>query len=112
MGSPALATTRAEGTINKHNNMKVFVFAVAGAGYIRPHCTKALEKITVKKCRLEYTEECSTATKEIGQRISYEKGECKEIEVCKPVHFVPKYGLRPHYGKREAEAKAGYAPHV
>merc|ERR1712121_10114 len=100
MGSPALATTRAEGTINEHNNMKVFValafvFAVAGAGYIRPHCTKALEKITVKKCRLEYTEECSTATKEIGQRISYEKGECKEIEVCKPVHFVPKYGLRP-----------------
>merc|ERR1711872_592037 len=86
-------------------NMKVFVAlalisVVAGSGYIRPHCTKALEKITVKKCRLDYTEECSTATKEVGQRISYEKGECKEIEVCKPVHFVPKYGPRYRYGKR------------
>merc|ERR1711872_415288 len=96
-------------------NMKVFVAlalisVVAGSGYIRPHCTKALEKITVKKCRLDYTEGCSTATKEVGQRISYEKGECKEIEVCKPVHFVPKYGHRHHYGKSEAEAS--YGPHV
>merc|ERR1712212_802156 len=110
MGSPASDTH--EGT-----NMKVFVAlalisVVAGSSYIRPHCTKALEKITVKKCRLDYTEECSTATKEVGQRISYERGECKEIEVCKPVHFVPKYGPRHHYGKREAEAEPSYGPHV
>merc|ERR1711970_964210 len=104
MGSPACDTD--EGT-----NMKVFVAlalisVVAGSGYIRPHCTKALEKITVKKCRLDYTEECSTATKEVGQRVSYEKGECKEIEVCKPVHFVPRHGH--HYGKREADAHHPY----
>merc|ERR1712228_559248 len=106
--SPASDTH--EGTIMKVFVALALISVVAGSGYIRPHCTKALEKITVKKCRLDYTEEWSTATKEVGQRISYEKGECKEIEVCKPVHFVPKYGPRRHYGKREAEAS--YGPHV
>merc|ERR1711872_304755 len=108
--SPAFDTH--EGTIMKVFVALALISVVAGSGYIRPHCTKALGKITVKKCRLDYTEECSTATKEVGQRISYEKGECKEIEVCKPVHFVPKYGPRHHYGKREAEAEASYGPHV
>merc|ERR1712234_79004 len=96
MGSPASDTH--EGTIMKVFVALALISVVAGSGYIRPHCTKALEKITVKKCRLDYTEECSTATKEIG--------------VCKPVHFVPKYGPRHHYGKREAEAEASYGPHV
>merc|ERR1711933_97842 len=45
-----------------------------------------------------HDEECTTELKVVGDKISYEKGECKEVEVCEPVHFVPR-----HVFKREAE---------
>ena len=63
----------------------------------------------MKLCRLEFEKSCNTETKVVGDRVSYEEGECKEIEVCKPVHVVPRLG---HYHKREAEAEAGGYGHV
>merc|ERR1711951_31314 len=108
MGSPALPTHR--GLI-----MKIFVvlgfFGLVAAGPSRyygygPKCSKELETITVKLCRLEFEKSCTTETKVVGDRVTYEKGECKEIEVCKPVHFVPRHGH--HYGKREADAHHPY----
>merc|ERR1711915_73218 len=105
MGSPALINI--EGT-----EMKVFVVLsliglAAGSTYFAhgPKCSRELESITVKACRLEFDKDCTTETKVVGDKVSYEKGECKEIEVCKPVHFVPRYGL---YGKRSADADASY----
>jgi hypothetical protein len=82
---------------------------VAGDGFYGfrahgPACTKELETIMATVCRLEGDEACTTETKVVGENLTYEKGECKEIEVCKPVHFIPKFG--PHYRKREAEAEA------
>merc|ERR1712198_315902 len=108
MGSPALPTHR--GLI-----MKIFVvlgfFGLVAAGPSRyygygPKCSKELETITVKLCRLEFEKSCTTETKVVGDRVTYEKGECREIEVCKPVHFVPRHGH--HYGKREADAHHPY----
>merc|ERR1712168_477006 len=103
MGSPALPTHR--GLI-----MKIFIvlgfLGLVAAGPSRyygygPKCSKELETITVKLCRLEFEKSCTTETKVVGDKVSYEKGECKEVEVCKPVHFVPRYG---HFGKRSADA--------
>merc|ERR1711951_43248 len=109
MGSPALPTHR--GLM-----MKIFVvlgfFGLVAAGPSRyygygPKCSKELETITVKLCRLEFEKSCTTETKVVGDRVTYEKGECKEIEVCKPVHFVPRHGHHPyiHAPEREKETK-------
>merc|ERR1712060_540693 len=43
--------------------------------------------------------------KVVGDRVTYEKGECKEIEVCKAGYYVPRFG---HYGKRAADADASF----
>jgi len=96
--------------------MKVFIILgligmVAASGYgPRPACKKELVTLTLKACRLEAGEkECTSETKVVGDKITYDK-ECKEIEVCKPVHFIPRvaghYG--GGYGKRSAEAEASY----
>merc|ERR1712126_555525 len=103
MGTVQLLHRPLEGTIMKVVIALSLISVVAGAGYIRPHCTKQLETITVKKCRLEYDEACESESKVVGQRVTYEKGDCKEVEVCKPAVFVTKYGLHRHFGKREAE---------
>ena len=32
--------------------------------------------------------------KAVGDRVTYEKGECKEVEVCKPAaYYVPRAGF-------------------
>merc|ERR1712168_1463945 len=103
MGTVQLLHRPLEGTIMKVVIALSLISVAAGAGYLRPHCTKELETITVKKCRLEYDESCASESKVIGQRVTYEKGDCKEVEVCKPAVFVPKYGLHHRYGKREAD---------
>merc|ERR1711997_220711 len=102
MGSPALPPHRGL-------TMKIFVvlgfLGLVAAGPSRyygygPKCSKELETITVKLCRLEFEKSCTTETKVVGDRVSYEKGECKEIEVCKPVHFVPRHGPTTGNGRR------------
>jgi len=85
-----------------------FVGLAAASGYgYGPACTKELVSITVKACRLEAGErECTSETKVVGDKISYDK-ECKEVEVCKPVHFIPRVaGHYGRYGKRSADAEA------
>ena len=60
-------------------------------------CTSAPTTIKVKACRLEQDKVCTTELKVVGDKVSYEKGECKQVEVCKPLaYFVPRTG----YGKR------------
>merc|ERR1711970_1473730 len=88
MGTVQLLHRPLEGTIMKVVIALSLISVAAGAGYLRPRCTKELETITVKKCRLEYDESCASESKVIGQRVTYEKGDCKEVEVCKPAVFV------------------------
>ncbi len=62
-------------------------------------CTSAPTTIKVKACRLEQDKVCTTELKVVGDKVSYEKGECKQVEVCKPLaYFVPRTG----YGKRKS----------
>eukprot|EP00091_Calanus_sinicus_P012687 TRINITY_DN283_c0_g1_i6.p1 TRINITY_DN283_c0_g1~~TRINITY_DN283_c0_g1_i6.p1 ORF type:complete len:159 (-),score=58.75 TRINITY_DN283_c0_g1_i6:116-592(-) len=72
-----------------------------------PPCVKELETIKVTSCKLVPEKTCATETVKIGEKITgFEKGDCKEIEVCKPV-----YGYRSHHGyhgKRSADAEPGY----
>merc|ERR1712212_749613 len=102
MGSPALPPHRGL-------TMKIFVvlgfLGLVAAGPSRyygygPKCSKELETITVKLCRLEFEKSCTTETKVVGDRVSYEKGECKEIEVCKPVHLFPDTATTTESGRR------------
>jgi hypothetical protein len=61
-------------------------------------CTSAPTTIKVKACRLEQDKVCTTELKVVGDKVSYEKGECKQVEVCKPLaYFVPRTG----YGKQK-----------
>merc|ERR1739844_424430 len=56
----------------------------------------------VMACKLVPDKSCSTETVKIGEKITgFEKGDCKEIEVCK-------YGYRGYHGKRSADAEPGY----
>merc|ERR1712035_2704 len=116
MGSPAL-NIAPRGPTRLCPNMKVLmILCLAGLATAAhfPHpgpfghgrrCSKELVKITVNKCRLDHDEECTTETKVVGDKISYKKGECKEVDVCEPIHFVPR-----HIFKREASAEPGYHP--
>merc|ERR1719470_575845 len=51
-------------------------------GYPHPKCTRELEKVTRKFCKLELEKTCSTETKTFTKITGFEKGECKDIEVC------------------------------
>ena len=42
-----------------------------------------MEKVTRKFCKLEFEKTCTVETKTFTKITGYEKGECKEIEVCK-----------------------------
>ena len=48
--------------------------------------------ITWTNCKIEFTESCTMEEKVVGDRITY-KEECaeKEVEVCKPVHYIPRF---------------------
>merc|ERR1711875_133882 len=71
-----------------------------------PPCVKEHETIKVSACKLVPEKACTTETVKIGEKITgFEKGDCKEIEVCKPV-----YGYHGHIGKREAEPGYVHAP--
>ena len=69
-----------------------------------PPCVKEHETIKVSSCKLVPEKTCATETVKIGEKITgFEKGDCKEIEVC-----APGYGYRGYHGKRSAEAEPGY----
>merc|ERR1711962_1979537 len=69
-----------------------------------PPCVKDHETIKVSACKLVPEKTCATETVKIGEKITgFEKGDCKEIEVC-----APGYGYRGYHGKRSAEAEPGY----
>merc|ERR1712243_86966 len=57
-----------------------------------PHCIQEFEEVEKEVCRFELEKKCETKTQEYEVITGYEKGECKEIEVCK----------RNFYHKREA----------
>ena len=61
----------------------------SGNGYRRvsysqpKKCTREVETITRKWCKLEYEKSCTTETKTFTKITGYEKGDCKEVEYCK-----------------------------
>jgi len=66
-----------------------------------PPCIKEPETIKVTECKLVPDKSCSTESIKIGEKITgFEKGDCKEIEVCQPVHGH--HGLHGYHGKRSA----------
>merc|ERR1711910_19611 len=75
-------------------------------GYHHPApCLKEVETIKVTACKLVPDKTCSTETVKIGEKITgFEKGDCKEIEVCK----LGYHGFHGYHGKRSAEADPGY----
>ena len=55
--------------------------------YSKPKkCKQEVETITRKWCKLEYEKTCTTETKAFTKITGYEKGDCKEVEYCKPVY--------------------------
>merc|ERR1712180_478721 len=59
-----------------------------------PHCIQELEEVEKEVCRFEPEKKCETKTQTYEVITGYEKGECKEIDVCK----------HPLHHKREARA--------
>merc|ERR1719250_372552 len=68
--------------------------------YAHPKCTKTLEKVTKELCRIELEKSCTTETKTFTKITGFEKGHCKEIEVCKYGHGFPIH--HSYHGKRSA----------
>merc|ERR1719250_259483 len=68
--------------------------------YAHPKCTKTLEKVTKELCRIELEKSCTTETKTFTKITGFEKGDCKEIEVCKHGHGFPIH--HGYHGKRSA----------
>jgi hypothetical protein len=56
-------------------------------------CTSKPTTIKVKSCRLEQDRACTSELKVVGDKVTYEKGECKQVEVCKPpAYYLPRAG--------------------
>merc|ERR1712010_343052 len=51
-----------------------------------PICKLEFEKVTKEFCHLKPKRVCETKTHEYKVVTGHEKGDCKEIEVCKPLH--------------------------
>ena len=100
-GSPA-----PRGGYGGYSSQRVY----SGSGwssYSRPKkCVKEVDTITRKWCKLEYEESCTTETKPFTKITGYEKGECKDIEYCKP-RYSGHHGYRgkrsPGYGSTTCE---------
>merc|ERR1712179_757458 len=65
-----------------------------GHGYHVSPCTHTLEEVEKEICHLEPERKCETKTQTFKVITGYEKGDCKEIDVCK----------HPLHRKREADA--------
>merc|ERR1712098_590057 len=61
-----------------------------------PLCKHTLETTTQEVCRLEPKKVCETKTQTYTKFTGYEKGDCKEIEVCKAPVWRKRDPLRPH----------------
>ena len=48
-----------------------------------PKCEKGVKTVTKKFCGVKIEKECVTETKTFTKITGYEKGDCKEVEVCK-----------------------------
>ena len=52
-----------------------------------------VESVTIEftNCKVVYDEACTTEDKVVGDKVTYDE-ECeeKEVEECKPVHYVPR----------------------
>jgi len=109
------------GTKVKANIMKIYLFVVLvsqvlgspfgpgfghhGYGYPLHGCKRELKAEMKKFCSIKYEKECTTETKTFTKITGFEKGDCKEIEVCKFGYGpVGPYG----YHKRSAQPH-GYA---
>merc|ERR1712176_269048 len=66
-------------------------------------CKHSLETTMKELCRLEPEKVCETKTRTYKKLTGYEKGECKEIEVCKPPVWRRRRSAEP-----EADAWHGY----
>merc|ERR1711862_1006577 len=69
-------------------------------------CKHSLETETQELCRLEPEKVCETKTQTYTKITGYEKGDCKEIEVCKAPVWRRKRSAEP-----EADAH-GFGYHV
>merc|ERR1712243_227034 len=65
-----------------------------GHGYLVSPCKHTVEEVEKEICRYEPEKKCETKTQTYKVITGYEKGECKEIDVCK----------HPLHHKREASA--------
>merc|ERR1712014_291365 len=61
-----------------------------------PLCKHSLETATKELCRLEPEKVCETKTQTYTKITGYEKGDCKEIEVCKAPVWRKKRAADPH----------------
>merc|ERR1712059_117490 len=59
-------------------------------------CKHSLETITKELCRLEPEKVCETKTKTYTKITGFEKGDCKEIEVCKAPVWRKRRAADPH----------------
>ena len=64
---------------------------IAKPRLVQEQCSVESVSITWTNCKIEFTESCTMEEKVVGDRITY-KEECedKEVEVCKPVHYIPR----------------------
>merc|ERR1711872_502681 len=104
----------------KANIMQIYMFVVLvshvlgspfgpgfghhGYGYPLHGCKRELKAEMKKFCSIKYEKECTTETKTFTKITGFEKGDCKEIEVCK-------YGYGPYgYHKRSAKPHGYIVP--
>merc|ERR1712212_1232792 len=59
-------------------------------------CKHSLETETKELCRLEPEKVCETKTRTYTKIAGYEKGDCKEIEVCKAPVWRKRRSADPH----------------
>eukprot|EP00091_Calanus_sinicus_P014239 TRINITY_DN3167_c0_g1_i4.p1 TRINITY_DN3167_c0_g1~~TRINITY_DN3167_c0_g1_i4.p1 ORF type:complete len:202 (+),score=63.90 TRINITY_DN3167_c0_g1_i4:23-607(+) len=61
---------------------------------IQEECKVESITIEVTNCRVEYDEACTTEEKVVGDKVTYDEVcEEREVEECKPVHYVPRSRL-------------------
>jgi len=65
-----------------------------GPRIIQEECKVEMVTMVRTHCKVEFDEACTTEEKVVGDKVTYDKVcEEKEVEVCKPVHYIPRSGL-------------------
>eukprot|EP00092_Neocalanus_flemingeri_P072131 GFUD01088731.1.p1 GENE.GFUD01088731.1~~GFUD01088731.1.p1 ORF type:complete len:167 (-),score=61.72 GFUD01088731.1:144-644(-) len=80
-----------------------------GPRIVQQECKVEMVTIVRTNCKVEFDEECTTEEKVVGDKVTYDR-ECeeKEVEECKPVHYIPRSGLggyAPRPSKLESECE-------